>query len=396
MATAAPSLRAIGPMATVEAMRARADAADPFSVGVEEEFFLVDADGAHLADEAAAIGRRAGDDPRFRLELPPCQIEMATIPRSSVRTIEADLRAARAVVARWCEGVARPVSAAVHPTDPTFASPSTRRGVDLVRRFGWLARRQVLGSLQVHVALGSAQHLIAVHDELRAYLPHIAALAAAAPCDQGQDLGMASIRPMITTALPRQGTPPVLGSWERYTDELRWGAESCGLEDPTQWWWELRPHPVHGTLEIRVADAQPTVDDAIAVVELAVAVVRWLAGRADAGELPPPVASWRIDENRWSAALHGVAGTFADPRTGHRQDTTEALAALIGEVEPGAERNLDGVRRLIGDPPGDRIRAWGIESAVDQLAAVFAASDAGSDGHESGDLAASATPAAMS
>ena len=355
-----------------ERLRAAADSVTPFTVGVEEEYLLVGLDGPSLVDRAALIAAGADRDPRFRRELPPCQIEMATPPRSSTREVEAELRAARQAVARWCTGRARPMAAAVHPAEATFAAADTPRGAELVARYGWLARSQVLGSLQVHVAVGSADRLVAVHDELRAHLPHLAGLAAAAPFGEGVDREMASIRPIIASMLPRQGTPPPLGSVDAYAAELGWGADSGALDDPTQWWWELRPHPRHGTLEVRVADAQPRVEDSMAVVEVVVALVRWLAARADAGDLPPPAATWRIEENRWAAAISGLAGTFTDVRTGRRRAADAVLGSLLDEVAPWSERGLTRARRLIEDPSYRRILAWGPGDAVDGLAGAFA------------------------
>lgn len=358
-------------MTTAAALRAAADACDAFTIGVEEEYLLVGVEDPHLVEAGSAVAALAGDHPSFRQELPPCQVEMATPPRSSVVDLEDDLRAGRAAMAGWCAGSARAISAAVHPHDATFASVTTERGAALVERFGWLARSQVLGALQVHVAVGSATNTIAVHDELRAYLPHLAALAAAAPFHRGHDRGMASERPLIAGLLPRQGTPPALGSWESFADDLRWGVDVGALDDPTQWWWELRPHPLHGTLEVRVADAQPSVEASMGVVELIGALVRWLAARAETGSLPTPAPSWRIDENRWAAASRGVAATFADVRTGERRTAAEEIRALLDVLDPWAERGLDRTRALVASPSHERIRAWGLTGAVDGLAREF-------------------------
>lgn len=346
-------------------------APDLFTVGVEEEFLLIDLDSPSVVGGAADVVERAAGDPRFRMELPPCQIEMATAPRRSVLEIEADLRSARHAVAEWCSGLARPVSAALHPTDATFATAATTRGIGLVSRYGWLARSQLLGSVQVHVAVSPPDRLIAVHDELRSYLPYIAALAAAGPFAHREDRGVASMRPFICQLLPRQGIPPALRTWEAFTAEVEWGMESGVMVDPTNWWWELRPHPRYGTLEIRVADAQPRVADSMAVVELTLALVRWLAARADVGDLPTPAATWRIEENRWSAAMDGVGGTFADLETGLRRPTTEMVATLIDEVEPWSERGLDSARVLLGAPSHERIRSWGLHDTIDRLVGSF-------------------------
>jgi carboxylate-amine ligase len=129
------------------------------------------------------------------------------------------------------------------------------------------------------------------------------------------------------------------------------------MREHRSWWWELRPNPAFGTLEIRVPDSQATVADAAGVVAFALALVDWLAKRHDAGDLPPPDPAWRIAENRWSAAHLGLDGELADLRTGERTPTRERLRALLAEVGAGpeAQRLLESgggaaAQRAAGDP----------------------------------------------
>lgn len=214
-----------------------------------------------------------------------------------------------------------------------------RRASSLRRRAtDWLARRQLVASLQVHVAVGGAARTLAVHDALRAWLPELAALAANAPIHDGRDSGLASVRPAICGLLPRQGIPPALESWERFEAALRWGARAGSLIDPRLWWWELRPHPAFGTLELRVPDAQTTVEEAAGVVAAAQALVAWLAERHDAGDPLPAAPTWRIEQNRWSALRHGLDGTMADLETGEPVPTRVRLRGLLDELAPVAER----------------------------------------------------------
>jgi carboxylate-amine ligase len=146
--------------------------------------------------------------------------------------------------------------------------------------------------------------------------------------------------------LPRQGVPPALATWEDYAAALAWA------EDPGRWWWELRPHPLHGTLELRVPDTQATVAEAAAVAAVAQALVVLLADRHDAGGPLPVHDTWRIEENRWSACRHGVEGELRDLSTGERVPTRARLHALLDELEPVAERlgsagELAVARRLV-------------------------------------------------
>jgi carboxylate-amine ligase len=123
------------------------------------------------------------------------------------------------------------------------------------------------------------------------------------------------------------------------------------VPEPRRWWWELRPHPAFGTLELRVPDAQATVEDAAAVAALVHALVGWLAARHDAGEPLETADTWRVEENRWSAARWGMDAALADLATGERTPARECLAALLAELAPVADRlgcaaELAGAERL--------------------------------------------------
>jgi carboxylate-amine ligase len=201
--------------------------------------------------------------------------------------------------------------------------------------YGRMARRQLVFGLQVHVAVRPADRALAVYNGLRSYLPELLALAANSPFYRGQDTGLAAIRPKLCELLPRQGVPPPLESWEEYADSLRWGARAGAVPDPGVWWWELRPHPSFGTLEVRVPDAQVTVDDSAAVVATVHALATWLAERHDRGEPERPAPTWRIEENRWQALRHGLDATFADLETGEPVPARERLHALLDTLATG-------------------------------------------------------------
>jgi carboxylate-amine ligase len=320
-------------------LRATFEDVEPFTVGIEEEVFLLDPATYAPAERAPELLDRLDGRAGFKLELPACQLELTTAPRGDAPAAVAELGAARRELLAAADGLARPAAAGVHP----FAAPegTLNRGARYDRaaaEFGPIARRQLVCALQVHVAVGGAERTLAVYNALRGQLPALAALAANAPVYQGRDSGLASVRPKISDLLPRQGIPPAFASWEALADELRWGAAADALPEPGFWWWELRPHPRYGTLELRVPDAQTTLADAAAVVAVAHALVVELAERHDAGESLPVAPSWRIAENRWSACRHGVEGSLADLATGARRPTREHLRSLLERLAPVAKR----------------------------------------------------------
>ena len=327
------------------ALRATFDAPRPFTVGLEEEVFLLDPDGFELSERAPELLERLGGAGRFKLELPAAQIELVTSPHDDVAGAIAELADARRELIAGADGLVAFGGSGVHPfsAEEGALNPGPRYE-RTAAEYGRVARRQLVSALQVHVAVGGADRTLAVHNALREHLPELAALAANAPFHGGVDTGLASVRPKVSEGLPRQGVPPALASWEEFEAELGWGERSGFLPEPALWWWELRPHLTHGTLEVRVPDTQSTVAEAGAVAAAVHALVVWLAGRHDAGDLPEPAPTWRIAENRWSACRHGVEGELADLRTGERRPTRAVLDELLGTIgadlaRPLVERN---------------------------------------------------------
>jgi carboxylate-amine ligase len=359
-----------------EALRARFAATQPFTVGLEEEVLLVGLQDPAPVPEAEEVVARAGWPGRIKEELPSCQVELATGVHPTVAGAVAELAAARARLADACAGLARPIAAAVHPSAVSFAGTGpTERHRALLDRYAWAGRRQLVSSLQVHVAIGDPLLVLPTYNRLREHLPSLAAIGAAAPFHEGEDTDLASIRPLLCGVLPRQGVPPVLHSWEHFASELAWGTRAAALPDVRHWWWELRPHPATGTLEVRVLDVQPTIAAAGALAELTVAVVALVvasvSAEAEHGHVREPVESWRIEENRWSAVRHGIGGTMADVRSGEVRPTRSVVEELLLAAAPHADGDLLGARAMLDRNAATALRSVGPRDAVDWLAAVF-------------------------
>jgi len=356
------------PDLSADGLRARFDAARPLTVGIEEEVLLLDPETHDLTPRATEVLERLGQRERFKPELPAAQLEIVTAPNAHLDGALGELAAGRRELIQAASGIARPATAGLHPfADPEVELSGLGSYEHTRTEYGRIARLQQVSALQVHVAVGGADRSLAVYNALRSYLPEIAALAANAPYLGGQDTGMASVRPKIGELLPRQGVPPAIGGWEEFAEALHWGAAAGNVHTPRTWWWELRPHPFHGTLEVRVPDAQTTMEDAAAVAAVVVVLVAHLAERHDAGQRLPVAPTWRIEENRWSAARHGTDGTLADLDTGERRPTRERLHALLEAIgaetaeplvqrggyarqrEVAAERGLPGLAQWLAD-----------------------------------------------
>ena len=327
---------------------------------------LLDPGTLDLAPRAREALDALGGDGRFTLELPAAQLEIVLPPVASAQEAARDLGDARRDLVRALGGELRVATAGGHP----FAAPlgvlnDGLRYAAIAAQYGEVARAQLVFALQVHVAVRGADRALAVYTALRGELPLVAALAANAPLLAGRDTGLASVRPQISGLLPRQGVPPVLPTWEAY-------AEALGrLSDPAQWWWEVRPHLLHGTLEVRVPDAQASLEDAEAVIAVVHALVARLAERFDAGEALPAPPRWEIEEDRWLATRHGATGPLG-----------ERVHALLDDLEPVAERlggarGLAWARRMAGHGGAQRQRALfereGARAVVAALADAYEA-----------------------
>jgi carboxylate-amine ligase len=279
----------------------------PLSIGVEEEMMLLD--GETLAPVPAVRQLLADADGR---ELPGCLktelhasiVELNTDPSSSVAEAVDALATLRAIAAELLErrGL-RLAAAGSHP----FAVPEDLEVVDekryqaFVGYAGVTARRQGVSGLHVHVGMPGAEECMTTLETVLSWMPLLLALSANSPYLAGQATGLASNRAEILAQLPRSGAPPVFGSyaeWEGWMERFL----ATGLaSDYTQFWWDARPHPRFGTLEIRAPD-QPT---ALAVSAALIGLIRDLCAWALEHPQPAPADRGIYQQNRWAAARFG-------------------------------------------------------------------------------------------
>lgn len=350
------------------------DDIEPLTVGIEEEAMLLDRGTLEPLPRAHDVLARLDGDHRFKPELPAAQLEIVLPPTRTVPETARALVLARRELAAAADGVGRLAAAGGHPlARPRIELSRGEPYGAIAREYGPVAALEGVCALQVHVAVGGHDRTLGVYNALRSHLPELAALAANAPFYAGEDSGLASVRPKLAELLPRQGVPPAFAGWDEFAGALAWGEAAGALPVPGHWWWELRPHPRHGTLELRVPDAQSTVADAMAVAAFAHALVGWLAERHDAGDLPGPDPTWRIEENRWRACRHGLDAELADLRTGEREPARALLARRVDDLAPVAEQlgcalELEGVRALLGENGAERMRRAGdARAATEQL-----------------------------
>jgi glutamate---cysteine ligase / carboxylate-amine ligase len=342
-----PAWEATTPL-TVESCARTFDHTLAYTIGVEEELMLVDAETADLAPVIDGVLARLGGDKRFSKELRAAQIEIVTPVCATAADACRELGHARRHLIERVDGSCRLLACGTHPFSTRHGEiAEAARYRQIADEYVWAATRSLVCGLHVHVAVPGADRALAVYNALRSYLPELAALAANSPYSEGNDTGMCSVRPKFNEIYPRSGIPPAFQTWEELVRFVEWGRSGGLFPDSTHFWWEMRLHPVFGTIEIRVADAQTRVDDATAVVAVIQALVARLSDQFDAGEQLPLHETYWINENAWRAHRYGVRGWLVDLDSGARVATRERLAELIVELEPYAAR-FDAVEQLTG------------------------------------------------
>jgi glutamate---cysteine ligase / carboxylate-amine ligase len=316
----------------------------PLSLGVEEEVMILDASTLEPAPAVHVLVdgvRNLGLPGRLKTELHASVVELNTgICAGAGEAVAAlrELRRGAADVAA-ANGLAL-AAAGAHPTATLESLPVVpeERYERMLRQIGRAARRQAVNGLHVHVGLDSGERCYERLEAVLPWLPVALALSANSPFVDGAESGMLSNRASILGELPRSGAPPLFGSyasWEAWVERLvRLGV----LEDETRIWWDVRPHPRLGTLEIRIAD-QPT---AVARTELLVHLVRDLVERAPRRE-PRPSARGEYLQNRWAAARFGLEAELIHPDGDRMASARELAAELLGgpPPEPEALRQLE-------------------------------------------------------
>src|SRR3954454_7654249 len=257
-----------------------------YTVGIEEELMILDASSLDLA---SAIDSILGEDPprgEVKPELLESVLEISTSPCSDVAAAGVELAALRSLVADRAAAKGLRIGAAgTHPfarwEDQRVVSDDRYRG--LVRSLGFVARQELVFGMHVHVGLADPEEAVAVANGLRPYVPLLIALSANSPLWRGELTGLMSSRVPIFRAFPRVGLPPRFDSWSDYERRVGTLTASGMIDDYTFLWYDVRPHPRLGTVEVRAMDSQTRVEHTLALAALVVSLVRRLSQEHEDG-----------------------------------------------------------------------------------------------------------------
>jgi glutamate---cysteine ligase / carboxylate-amine ligase len=334
-----------------------------YTVGVEEEAMLldpVDWSLAHLSDRV--VGSLPGDVAEHAtVETHKSALELATGVHSDVRSAITELRTLRCELDRAVRLLdMRVASAGTHPSavwQDTVVSTGER--YDFVYgSMRELARREPTFALHVHVGLVSPSDAVRLVNKMRAHLPLFLALSVNSPFWQGRDTGLASARTPLFQAFPRVGIPRRFRDYADYVDTVDLLMRCESLPDPTFLWWDVRPQPRFGTVEVRIMDAQSTLAETASIVALVQCVARLEVrrGYVSTRALEVPEA---LDENRFLAARDGMSAELIDVELERRVPARDVALRLVDACAPharelGCEAELDGIVAMAERTGADR------------------------------------------
>ena len=208
--------------------------------------------------------------------------------------------------------------------------------------------------MHIHVAVDGADKAIQVVNGLLPQLAPLLALSASSPFWRGEPTGLASSRQIVFSAFPRSGPPPRFRDYDDYAAVVGQLERTGCIADYTHIWWDIRPHPKWGTIEVRICDAVTRLEDAVSIAAYCQALVKHLSERYDAGEKIPTYHRILTSENKWLAARYGLEAPVMDLTTGHRIriPVAKLVRRTLRELEPharelGSERELEGIGALL-------------------------------------------------
>jgi carboxylate-amine ligase len=253
-------------------------------------------------------------------------------------------------------------------------SPNPRYA-KLVEDMQWLARRLQIFGVHVHVGVRSPDKVIPIVNALTAYIPHFLALSASSPFWVGADTGLASARSKVFEGLPTAGLPYQLSGWDDFESFMGTLISAQTIESVREVWWDVRPHPTFGTVELRICDGLPTLYEISWAAAMSQCLVEMLNGQLDRGYTLPVPKGWTVRENKWRAARYGIDTELIVDNDGRTQPLRELVEELIDDLRPIAERlgcseELLRAKRILDVGPSYARQRQAADAAGGDLSAV--------------------------
>ena len=362
-------------------------AGDQYTLGVEEEYMLLDGESFDLVqhvDTVLSAARNGELTDRIGPELMQSVVEISTPVCKSVADVDTELRKLRGLVSGIAgERGMRVGSAGTHPFSLFERQRITARDRyrNLVDQLQYVARRELIFGLHIHVAVDDPEKAIKVTSALLLHLPDFLALSGNSPFWRGEATGLASSRQMVFAAFPRSGPPPRFRDYADYAEVVGQLEKTGCIADYTHIWWDIRLHPRFGTIEVRVMDAVTRVEETVALTAYVQALVKHYAERFESGAELPSFHRILISENKWLGARYGLEAPVMDLATGRRNRVpiAQLVRRTLRDIEPharelGAERELEGVKDILakGNGADRQLRVFNANRDIVEVASEIA------------------------
>jgi carboxylate-amine ligase len=314
-----------------------------YTLGIEEELMIVDEETLDLSNSIERLLADLSDVPtegEVKPELMESVCEIATTPTRNTVQAGAQLRALRRTVNQVAHQRGLAIGAAgTHPfalweDQRIVARPRYR---DLISGLQFVARQEIIFGIHIHVGVDDPDKAIHVTNGMRVHAPLLLALSANSPFWRGDSTGLDSSRTPVFRTFPRVGIPPRYDDFADWSRRIEFMMDSKVIGDYTYLWYDVRPHPNFGTVEIRVMDSQTRVEQTLALAALVQAMVKELCEHYESGEQLSRYPYEMLDENKWLAARHGLGGSLVDLPDKTRVPVPELARRLMERLRPHAE-----------------------------------------------------------
>jgi len=336
------------------------------TIGIEVELELIDLRTGQLASHSTEIltelgkAHEDGVHPKAKHELFESCIEIITGVCDTVGQARLDLEETLNEVrqAAGARGLTV-VCSGSHPFSlwsEQSISPNERYE-SLVHEMAWMARRLQIFGVHVHVGVRSPDKAITITNAIGNHIGHFLALSASSPFWEGHDTGLASARSKVFEGLPTAGLPANVANWEQFEQYMTTLVAAGAISTVREVWWDVRPHPDFGTVELRMCDGLATLAEVASIAALAQCLVVHVDRLDDHGNAPQRHKDWVMGENKWRAARHGLDAQLIVDEQGTTMSARDAIAELVRELEPisvelGCAAELNGVLTIIEHGPG--------------------------------------------
>jgi carboxylate-amine ligase len=317
------------------------------TLGIEWEMQLIDRRSRMLRQDAREVLAslpglsESGEHPKIKYEFMESTVELVTGICSTVAEAKQDLAATISQLQRITgERGTMLACAGTHPVSDWRDAKMApiQRYAELLENLQWLARRIQTFGVHVHVGIRSGSKAIPIVNALAGYLPHFLALTASSPFWSGHDTGLASSRSVIFGGLPTSGPPQLLADWSEFENYMDTLLRAGTIRSIKEVWWDIRPQPDFGTVEVRMFDGLPTLREVGMAAALSQSLVYLLDAQLDRGYTLPCPPAWVVRDNKWRATRYGLDAMLITDDYGSTAPLRDQLYELVHELEPVAER----------------------------------------------------------